>query len=84
MNTFLYATTTPMMWTFRIAVLVRVIVSYAAVMAQFTVSALSRTPTADRSKSISDSVVFIGIFVPAVTDWVPGRPPWCPFREINR
>ena len=58
MNTFLYATTTPMMWTFRIAVLVRVIVSYAAVMAQFTVSALSRTPTADRSKSISDGMVF--------------------------
>jgi len=35
-------------------------------------------------KSISEGVVFIGMFVSAVADWVRGRPSWAPFREINR
>jgi len=72
------------MWTFRIAVLVWVIAFYAAVIGP--IHGVSIIPNAYRGpiKSISEGVAFIGIFVSAVADLVRGRPPWTPFREINR
>jgi len=74
----------PARWTLSIALLVWLIVYPAALLGP--IAGVSTIPNTFRGpiKSISEGVVFIGIFVSAVTDWVRGRPPWAAFRQIYR